>query len=73
MTPPLDALFAEARKIIVDLLEVQQPIIAAVNGPATGLEGVTLALFSDVIFAADNARIGDPHVRLGVVAGDGST
>src|ERR671924_709868 len=71
LTPPqLDALFTEARKIIVDLLEVQQPIIAAVNGPATGL-GATLALFSDVIFAADNARIGDPHVRVGVVAGDG--
>ena len=71
LTPlQLDALFTEARKIIVDLLEVQQPIIAAVNGPATGL-GATLALFSDVIFAADNARIGDPHVRVGVVAGDG--
>jgi enoyl-CoA hydratase len=71
LTPPqLEALFREARKIIVDLLEVQQPIIAAVNGPATGL-GATLALFSDVIFAADNARIGDPHVRIGVVAGDG--
>lgn len=71
LTPPqLDALFTEARKIIVDLLEVQQPIIAAVNGPATGL-GATMALFSDVIFAADNARIGDPHVRVGVVAGDG--
>src|SRR5207253_6735793 len=71
MTPPhLEVLFTEARKIIVDLLEVQQPIIAAVNGPATGL-GATLALFSDIIFAADNARIGDPHVRVGVVAGDG--
>src|SRR2546427_13014558 len=71
MTPPqLDALFTEARKIILDLLEVQQPIVAAVNGPATGL-GATLALFSDVIFAADNAKIGDPHVRVGVVAGDG--
>src|ERR671924_1364763 len=71
LTPPqLEALFTEARKIIVDLLEVQQPIIAAVNGPATGL-GATLALFCDVIFAADNARIGDPHVRVGVVAGDG--
>ena len=71
LTPPqLEALFTEARKIIVDLLEVQQPMIAAVNGPATGL-GATLALFSDVIFAADNARIGDPHVRIGVVAGDG--
>src|SRR5207253_4373770 len=68
--PPLDALFTEARKIIIDLLEVQQPIIAAVHGPATGL-GATLVLFSDVIFAAENAKIGDPHVRVGVVAGDG--
>jgi enoyl-CoA hydratase len=69
-TAGLDALFVEARKIIVDFLEVEQPIIAAVNGPATGL-GATLALFSDVIFASEGARIGDPHVRIGVVAGDG--
>src|SRR5262245_24534923 len=69
-TQQLDALFVEARKIIIDMLEVEQPIIAAVNGAATGL-GATLALFSDVIFAADNAKIGDPHVRVGVVAGDG--
>jgi len=66
----LDGLFIEARKIIIDMLEVEQPIIAAVNGAATGL-GATLALFSDVIFAAENAKIGDPHVRVGVVAGDG--
>ncbi|MGH7964207.1 MAG: enoyl-CoA hydratase/isomerase family protein [Candidatus Binatia bacterium] len=71
MSPPqLDALFVEARKIIIDMLEVEQPIIAAVNGAATGL-GATLALFSDVIMAAENAKIGDPHVRVGVVAGDG--
>jgi enoyl-CoA hydratase len=66
----LDALFTEARKIVIDFLEVEQPIIAAVNGPATGL-GATLALLSDVIFASAAARIGDPHVRIGVVAGDG--
>lgn len=71
MTPAqLDVLFAEGRKIIIDLLEVEQPIIAAINGPATGL-GATIALFSDVIFASEKARIGDPHVRIGIVAGDG--
>ena len=71
MTPPqLDALFTEARKIIMDLLEVEQPIIAAINGAATGL-GATVALFCDTIFAAENARIGDPHVMVGIVAGDG--
>jgi enoyl-CoA hydratase len=40
------------------------------NGDAIGL-GATLALFCDVIVAADHARIGDPHVRVGLVAGDG--
>ncbi len=61
---------AEGKKIIQDMLEVEQPIIAALNGAATGL-GATLALFSDVIFASEKAKIGDPHVRVGIVAGDG--
>lgn len=66
----VDAVFREARKIIIDLLELPQPIVAAVNGPAVGL-GATLALLCDVVFAADNAVLGDPHVVVGVVAGDG--
>jgi enoyl-CoA hydratase len=68
--PELDALFIEARKIIVDLLEVPQPIIAAVHGAAAGL-AATIALFCDIIYASDDARILDPHVRIGVTAGDG--
>ena len=40
------------------------------NGAAAGL-GATLALFCDVIYAADDAKISDPHVRIGVTAGDG--
>ncbi|MGI9134191.1 MAG: enoyl-CoA hydratase/isomerase family protein [Rhodoferax sp.] len=66
-----DTLFVEARKIIIDLIELPQPIIAAVNGVAAGL-GATLALFCDLVYAADNARISDPHVRIGVTAGDGA-
>lgn len=66
----IDTLFIEARKIIMDLLEVPQPIVAAVNGHAAGL-GATLALFCDVIVVADAAKISDPHVRVGVAAGDG--
>jgi enoyl-CoA hydratase len=66
----VDALFTEARKIIVDLVELPQPIISAVTGPTAGL-GATLALFCDVVYAADNAKISDPHVRIGVTAGDG--
>jgi enoyl-CoA hydratase len=66
----LDVLFAEARKIINDLVDLPQPIIAAINGAAAGL-GATLALFCDVIYMADDAKISDPHVRIGVTAGDG--
>ena len=61
---------ASGRKLIMNLLELQQPIIAAVNGDAVGL-AANIALFCDVIIAAENARIGDPHVRVGLVAGDG--
>jgi len=60
----------EGRRIIYSLLDCQKPIIAKVNGHATGL-GATIALFCDVIFASDSAKIGDPHVSVGLVAGDG--
>ena len=58
------------KRLIHNILEVEQPIIAAVNGHAVGL-GATLALFCDVIIASENAKIGDPHVSVGLVAGDG--
>lgn len=52
------------------MLDVEQPIICAVNGDAVGL-GATLALFCDVTVIADSARFGDSHVKVGLVAGDG--
>lgn len=60
----------EAKQIVFSMLDCEKPIIAKVNGHATGL-GATLALFCDVIFASDKAKIGDPHVNVGFVAGDG--
>jgi enoyl-CoA hydratase len=65
-----DALFAEGRRIVIDMLEVPQPIVAAIEGPAIGF-GATLAMLCDVKFAAENAQIGDPHVLVGLVSGDG--
>jgi len=52
------------------ILAVRQPMIAAINGHAIGL-GATLALFCDIVYMAEGARIGDPHVKAGIVAGDG--
>lgn len=60
----------EAKQIVFSLLDCEKPVIAKVNGHATGL-GATIALFCDVIFAAETAKIGDPHVSVGFVAGDG--
>jgi len=60
----------EGQQLLWNLLDVEVPIVAAVNGPAVGL-GATIALFSDVIFMAESAVLSDPHVRVGLVAGDG--
>src|SRR5246127_578911 len=51
-------------------VDLPQPIVAAVQGPAIGL-GATVALMCDVVVAARSARLADTHVQLGLVAGDG--
>jgi enoyl-CoA hydratase len=61
---------ASGKRLITALLDVPQPIIAKINGPAIGL-GATIALFCDISFAAAHAKIADPHVKVGFVAGDG--
>ena len=53
------------------MLEIEKPIVPMVNGPAVGL-GVTIALLCDAVVMAEEATIGDPHVKLGLVAGDGA-
>jgi enoyl-CoA hydratase len=64
------AVQAEAKKIIYAILECEKPIVARVPGDAIGF-GATVALFCDIIVASENARFGDPHVKVGLVAGDG--
>jgi enoyl-CoA hydratase len=59
-----------ASRLIDAFLDVDQPVLARINGDAVGL-GATIALFCDLTFAVDTARIGDPHVRVGLTAGDG--
>ena len=66
----METLRRDAKQLIWDLLDVEIPIVAAVNGPAMGL-GASIALLCDVILMADTATIGDPHVKVGLVAGDG--
>lgn len=60
----------QGRKILDAFLSTDKPIVAAVQGYAMGL-GATLALFSDVVIAAEDAQFADTHVNVGLVAGDG--
>jgi enoyl-CoA hydratase len=66
----LDRMRREGKEIVWNLLDVDVPIVAAINGPAVGL-GATLALLCDTVLMAESATIADPHVRVGIVAGDG--
>jgi enoyl-CoA hydratase len=59
-----------AKRIVSTLLDIDKPVICRLNGHAVGL-GATLALMCDIIIGAEGAKIGDPHVGLGLVAGDG--
>src|ERR1700728_53707 len=58
------------KRILQGLLDLDKPIICRMNGDAIGL-GATIALFCDIIIADETARIADPHVKVGLVAGDG--
>lgn len=62
----------DGRQLVMQMLECPKPIVAKINGAAMGL-GCTLALFCDVSFAATHAKIADPHVAIGLSAGDGGS
>jgi enoyl-CoA hydratase len=58
------------RQLVQEMVNCEAPVLAAVNGVAAGL-GATIALLSDIVYMAEDARIGDTHVKMGLVAGDG--
>ena len=59
----------EARELVYNMLRCKKPIVSAINGPAVGA-GLVVALLADISIAAENARLADGHVRMGVAAGD---
>ncbi len=59
----------EMSDLVYNMINCEKPIVSAINGVAVGA-GTVAALLADVAIAAEDARIGDGHVRLGVAAGD---
>jgi enoyl-CoA hydratase/carnithine racemase len=65
-----DDVMSDARRLIMNHLDIEVPMIAAVNGPA--LIHAELALLCDVVLAAEHAEFQDlPHFSSGLVPGDG--
>lgn len=57
-------------RVPLALLEVDKPVLVAVNGVATGA-GMDMALMGDIRLAARSARFAETYVRIGIMAGDG--
>ena len=59
----------EASDLVYNLINLDKPVVSAINGAAVGA-GLVVALLSDVSIMSETARITDGHTRLGVAAGD---
>jgi enoyl-CoA hydratase len=61
---------ADARTVFTEVINFSKPLVSAVNGPAVGL-GCSIALLSDLLVMGENSYMADPHVAVGLTAGDG--
>ena len=61
----------EASDIVYNIMNLEKPVISAINGIAVGA-GLAVALMADISIASEKARFTDGHIRLGVGAGDHS-
>jgi enoyl-CoA hydratase len=61
----------EASDLVYNIINLEKPVISAINGVAVGA-GLAVALLADISIASEEARFTDGHIRLGVGAGDHS-
>ncbi len=62
-------MLTEMSDLVYGMIDCEKPIVSAVNGVAVGA-GTVVALLADIAICAQDARLGDGHVKLGVAAGD---
>ncbi len=59
----------EASDIVYNMINLDKPVVSAINGVAVGA-GLVVALLADISIMSESARFTDGHTKLGVVAGD---
>jgi enoyl-CoA hydratase len=62
-------MLGEMSDLVYNIVNCVKPIVSAINGVAVGA-GLVVALLADISLCAEDARLGDGHVKLGVAAGD---
>jgi enoyl-CoA hydratase len=62
-------MLTEMSDLVYNIINCEKPIVSAINGVAVGA-GVVIALLADIAICAEDAKLGDGHVKLGVSAGD---
>ncbi|QGK70435.1 enoyl-CoA hydratase/isomerase family protein [Allosaccharopolyspora coralli] len=62
-------MLSEMSDMVYNMINCEKPIVSAINGVAVGA-GTVVALLADISVCAEDAKLGDGHVKLGVAAGD---
>lgn len=65
-------LWQGVHKVALTLLQMEKPVIAAINGPAFGA-GLDMALHCDIRLASENAKFSESYVNIGLIPGNGGT
>lgn len=59
----------EMSQMVYSVVDCEKPVVSAINGVAVGA-GTVVGLLADISICAEDAKLGDGHVKLGVAAGD---
>ncbi len=62
-------MLSEMSDLVYNIISCEKPVVSAINGVAVGA-GLVVALMADISVCAEDAKLGDGHVKLGVAAGD---
>ena len=65
----VEHMLREMSDMVYNIVNCEKPIVSAINGVSVGA-GTVVGLLSDISIMAEDAKLGDGHVKLGVAAGD---